>query len=118
MAVVISSGKFHVVKRVLKEAGFPPVNTLHRAKYGALELPSNVPYGTFRELAADERVKAGVPTEQQLVQLKLCHLLCRYRQDGCVDVRLEQFLKMHHTVQGDCFAAFPALKCRKKHVLA
>jgi len=59
VAVTLTEGRFHQVKRMLGAVGLP-VRRLHRAAVGSLEL--DVPEGTFRELAPEEvREALGFP---------------------------------------------------------
>lgn len=118
LQLTLSSGANHIVKRLLSACGFPPVKHLARIAISSLTLEdfgeklSQPGCTSAVELDASQLLAAGLPTEDNLVALKLCQLLCRYRSEGESDERLGEFLANHHTTTGPCFAAFPSLKCR------
>lgn len=62
--VVIAEGKYHQVKRMFSAAGHE-VLTLHRVRFGPLELDPSLPEGAWRELTGEElsalRRAAGMP---------------------------------------------------------
>ena len=117
--LTINSGANHVVKRLLSAVGLPPIRQLCRTAYGDLKFDhfgEDLARPSSRVVELDEKqiALAGLPSEDDIVALKLCQLLCRYRQGGCSDERLKEFLLCNHTLKGKCFDGFPQLKCRGK----
>lgn len=59
--LVITEGRFHQVKRMFETVG-KPVITLHREKFGPLELDKNLMPGEYREVTAEELEKLNIDT--------------------------------------------------------
>lgn len=121
--VTISSGKFHVVKKLLSRVGVSVIG-LRRVAVGPIRIDDLALRGagswvalTPEQLGALWRAAGGAPT---LAELKLSHLRCRCRwaqqqpeahppQEAA---RLRQYLEYTGALAGPCFARFPGLRCR------
>jgi 16S rRNA pseudouridine516 synthase len=53
ISITITEGKHHIVKRIMKELGFP-VLYLKRVRIGNLKLDENLQEGEYRELTEEE----------------------------------------------------------------
>jgi len=53
LGITITEGKYHIVKRILREIGFPVIN-LKRVRIGSLKLDENLSLGEYRELTPEE----------------------------------------------------------------
>jgi 16S rRNA pseudouridine516 synthase len=53
LTLTLTEGKYHQVKRMVAAAG-NRVETLHRSRFGALPLPSDLPAGGWRWVDAAE----------------------------------------------------------------
>jgi 16S rRNA pseudouridine516 synthase len=62
LTLTLTEGKYHQVKRMVAAAG-NRVETLHRSRFGALQLPSELPPGGWRWVKARDidAVNAGAP---------------------------------------------------------
>ena len=135
LELCISSGANHIVKRLIAGVGLPPVFALHRTKIGSLSIDkvcvSDTPYCVLQQ-----EDRSLLYAERNLVTLKLCRLLCRYRENNkstfqegtCFDdsdddvkksellqvQRLGHYLEQNFRLGGTCYQEFPSLKCRSK----
>jgi pseudouridine synthase len=111
LELVISSGANHIVKRLMAAASFPPVKELRRVAIGEVEIDVVMGAKNFCELTVDQISK--LCTEKDIVRLKLCQLLCRYRTSEKHDQQLELFLKNNFRMDDrPCFDEFECLSCR------
>lgn len=122
LELTINSGSNHVIKRMMQAIGFPPVRKLRRVKIGNLsiekEFSKDFHEGCYRELSKEECAAVGCPTDDDLLELKLCQLLCRCRSSYSGNEedsqRLREYLASKSVpVDGSevCFSKFPSLTC-------
>jgi hypothetical protein len=122
VVATISSGKNHVVKRLMSRIGLS-VKTLHREAIGNLRL-HDLPLereGDWVELTRAQILElwSAAGGSNTLVKLKLAHLKCRYRwalqNPGSAPEqetsRIRIFLEENGFLQGPCFDDFPGLDC-------
>ena len=131
----IDSGANHIVKRVMTQASFPPVKELHRSQIGNIHLDQVEPWcGEVNPLVEEKtavtlgnfcRVSLDQVNElcsvEDIVDLKFCQLLCKYRsaatdastkeQQTPALLRLKSFLSDNFRLDGACFGN-SQLKCR------
>ena len=140
----VDSGANHIVKRVIAASNLPPVKELNRIRIGNISLKdiSNVKH---KERGSDDTIgneiyclneleRNELCSEKNLIHLKLCQLLCKYRtlkmehhenshedhnyiiddQDNKKSQqlhRMERFLKLNFRITGPCYDN-SQLKCR------
>ena len=122
-AVTVSSGKNHVVKKLMSRVGVS-VKSLHREAVGNIQL-GDLPLenvGDWVELPREQvnSLWHAVGGTNVLINLKLAHMRCRYRwalQDPNStpqeeSTRLGTFLGEAGLLCGPCFDGFPGLGCR------
>lgn len=133
--LAIDSGANHIVKRVMTQASFPPVKELKRIQIGNIHLEQVEPWcgeesqfveekttavtlGNFCRVSSDQVNE--LCSDQDIVDLKCCQLLCKYRsstdastkaQQTPALLRLKSFLSDNFRLDGACFGN-SQLKCR------
>ena len=61
LRLTLSEGRYHQVKRMLAAVG-NRVETLHRSRFGAYELPADLPVGAWTWLAGPEVITPPAPS--------------------------------------------------------
>jgi pseudouridine synthase len=132
LEMTIKSGANHIIKRVMNAAKLPPCAKLQRQAIGDLCLNPGgkggaealaLGVGETAELTMRQKKLIGLPSEKDLLQLRMCQLLCQFRamrndnrgesSDRSLQAsRLEGFLKENFRIDGSCFMEFPGLGCR------
>ena len=123
----IASGANHIVKRVIAASKLPPVKELKRIRIGNISLEeTGIDEREDKELinekiyCLNDAERNELCSDKQLIHLKLCQLLCKYRtlkiQNEKHDIeevqRLGNFLELNFRICGPCYDRNSQLKCR------